>query len=73
MAQRSPLAAVLAERLETVTRLASLPPDGRHRVCPRYFEDLVKQAASAIDVGEAAALNTALTQIELLSFELCDD
>lgn len=73
MVQQSTLAGVLAERLETLTRLASLPPDGRHRVCPVYLDGVVKQAALAIDTGEAPALRAALTRIDLLSFELCDD
>lgn len=73
MFERSVLAALLAERMELVTRLASLPPDGRHRVCHDDVESVIEQASSAIDKGEVADLKLALATVELLSFELCDD
>lgn len=69
-----PLVDQLTCRLEAVCRLrAGTACRRRDRARQRHLDEVEREARAAIASGERMAIETALSSVDLLSFELCDD
>ncbi|UYN93334.1 MAG: hypothetical protein KIT25_14855 [Enhydrobacter sp.] len=73
MSESSDLAATLSERLKLIERLASVPTENPLRVPVDDWEGALKQAAAALDSKQESDLGAALTRIDLLILEMCDE
>jgi len=67
------LTEALANRVEGVGRIGLECGRPRHRNRQRHVDTVIAQARAAIISGEAVALKAALSTVEFLSFELCED
>jgi hypothetical protein len=68
-----PLAEILARRLDAVRRMGGQCRRPRERNRQRRVDEVIAQARAAIASGEPAAVGAALSAVDLVFFELCED